>query len=149
VNAPSRVLYDHAALLDTAAVFALLDERDALHIDATQFFQANKTLLVWYAVDTTAHESYTRVRYDLTREKAFAAYALLRAADVRVIRFDVDDEEQACAILQKYADQTLSFQDALCAAIMRRIGLYKVFTFDSDFWTMGFQVIPGATPARR
>jgi predicted nucleic acid-binding protein len=35
------------------------------------------------------------------------------------------------------------------AAIMRRIGLYKVFTFDSDFWTMGFQVIPGTTASKR
>jgi predicted nucleic acid-binding protein len=149
LNAAPRVLYDHAALLDTAAVFALLDERDALHVQATQFFEANRGALAWYAVDTTAHESYTRVRYDLTREKAFAAYALLRATDVRLVRFSVTDEEQAFAILQRYADQVLSFQDALCAAVMRRMGIFKVFTFDSDFWTMGFQVIPGVTPSRR
>jgi len=149
LNAARGVLYDGAALLDTAAVFALLDDRDALHQSATQFFKANKTSLVWYAVDITAHESYTRIRYDLSREKAVAAYDLLRAEEVRVVRFGVEDEKSALELLQRFADQTLSFHDALCAAIMRRIGLYKVFTFDSDFWTMGFQVIPGTTASKR
>jgi predicted nucleic acid-binding protein len=150
VNVPRhRVLFRDAALLDTAAVFAMLDERDTLHDYATQFFQNHRRALTWFAVDTTAHESYTRARYDLSREKAVAAYSLLRAADVRLVRLDADDEERACAILERYADQTLSFQDALCAVIMKRLQIFKVFTFDADFWTLGFEVIPGGTAPRR
>jgi hypothetical protein len=60
---PRRVLYRDAALLDTAAVFALFDERDAFHVDATQFFQTNQTTLVWFAVDTTALLRYMHKKY--------------------------------------------------------------------------------------
>ena len=143
------VLYRDAALVDTSAVFALFDETDQLHDEARRFFQTNKLGLAWYAIDTTAHESYTRVRYDLSRSKAVNAYSLLRGFCIQVVRHVPDDEEHAWLLLERYAEHALSFQDALCAAVMRRIGVFKVFTFDHDFWTMGFEVIPGLTARRR
>ena len=147
---PANILYDGAALIDTSAVFMMFDKGDAHHALAKQFFKDNSKALVWYAVDTTAHESYTRVRYDLARRQtAVEAYALLRSAGVRLVRFSPDDEEKACSLLAKYGDHVLSFHDALCAVIMKRIGIFKVFTFDADFSTLGFNVIPGTTVKRR
>ena len=143
-----RVVYDGAALLDTAAIYSLFDETDRLHAAAREFFTANLTTTVWFAVNTTSHECYTRIRYDLSHAKALAAFGLLRGVPIKTLPFEDADEANALQILRKYDDQALSFQDALCAAVMKRVGIYKVFTFDADFWTMGFQVIPGTTRPR-
>jgi predicted nucleic acid-binding protein len=45
--------------------------------------------------------------------------------------------------LEKYSDQKISFHDALCAAVMLRIGAYRAFAFDKHFWIMGFEMLPG------
>jgi predicted nucleic acid-binding protein len=100
--------------------------------------------LAWYAVNATSHESYTRLRYSVSHSKAIAAYEWLHATPVQTLPFGPDDEAAAVGMLRKYHDHSLSFHDALCAAVMLRIGVFKVFTFDSDFSTMGFAVVPGA-----
>jgi len=42
-------------------------------------------------------------------------------------------------------DPSEQFHDALCASVMKREGIYRVFTFDKHFWSFGFEVLPGAT----
>jgi predicted nucleic acid-binding protein len=58
--------------------------------------------------------------------------------------FDPTDRfhKDATILFDSAAD---SFHDALCAVTMHRAGIYKVFSFDSDFWTLGFEVMPGRT----
>ena len=74
---------------------------------------------------------------------ALAGYEFIRARDVKVLPFDQDDEDAALRSLRKYADKELSFHDALCAAVMKRNGIFKIVSFDSDFFAFGFEVIPG------
>lgn len=139
-----RVLYDAACLLDTAAIVALFDEGDPLHRLATEFFEAGRGEVTWYVVDATSHESFTRVRYNATLPRALAAFQFLRdGGGVGLLRFQPEDEDRALTMLRKYRDQRLSFHDALCAAVMLRVGIFRVFTFDQDFSTMGFAVMPG------
>lgn len=145
---PFSVLYEGAALVESAAVVSIFDEKDALHKLARAFFHEDRET-VWYAVDTTSHESFTRIRYDISHSSALAAYDFLRMQSIQTLKFEPEDELCALGILKKYDDQKLSFQDALCAAVMRRVKLYKVFTFDSDFSIMGFEVIPGTIVSRK
>ena len=58
-------------------------------------------------------------------------------------RISPGDEKSALAILERFSEHAISFHDALCAAVMRRLGIYRVFTFDKDYWVMGFEVLPG------
>ena len=141
----SGVLYEHIALVDSSAVIALLNENDRFHQEATDFFTEAAETLAWSALDVTAHESFTRVRYHRHLLAALEHYDFLRCPDYEVLRFTSEDEDEARALLAKYDDQVLSYHDALCAAVMLRIGIFKIFTFDRDFWTPGFQVLPGIT----
>ena len=50
------------ALIDTSAVVALLDKRDGRHQEAKLFFETCS--LDWAAVNVTAHEAFTRLRYN-------------------------------------------------------------------------------------
>ena len=45
--------------------------------------------------------------------------------------------------LEKFADQKLSFTDALSFTLMRREGLSTVFGFDRHFESAGFELWPG------
>ena len=141
------VVYRNAVLVDTSAALALANKRDPYHQLARDCWTQLQSKCVFCALEVTAHESFTRARYDLTLWRGLLAYRGLRKC-VRSLRFEPADEDRALGLLRKYRDKKLSFHDALCAAVMLRHGLYQVFTFDSDFWAFGFQVLPGTTRPR-
>lgn len=60
-----------------------------------------------------------------------------------LLRFEASDESEALRILDRYVEHSLSFHDALCAATMKRVGIYRIFTFDSDFTILGFETLGG------
>lgn len=56
-----------------------------------------------------------------------------------------EDEIAALGLLEKYADQSVTFTDCVCFVLMRSRRLDRVFGFDSDFRIAGFQLVPGST----
>lgn len=138
------VLYENLGLVDTSAVLELRREDGDHHAEARRFFEAARGL-TWCVLNSTSHETFTRERYDVSLDSGLESYHFMRGAAFRQLSFDQSDEERAVELLKRYEDQTLSFHDALCAAVMLRHGIYKIFTFDKDFWCFGFAVLPGVT----
>ena len=138
-----RTLYEDVALVDTSAVIALHDPSDQHHDVARSWYASCDW--VWLALDVTSHETFTRARYASSLGAAVEQYRFLRASTIRVISFEPEDELRALELLGRYTDQRISFHDAICAVVMKRLQLVRIFTFDSDFSTLGFQVFPGAT----
>jgi predicted nucleic acid-binding protein len=89
------VLFDDFVLIDTSAVVALLNQSDKFHSDASQFLGSNKEHLRWHSVNVTAHETFTRLRYDHDLRLGLTGYAFLRDSSVTVIHFDTADDKQA------------------------------------------------------
>lgn len=133
-------LRDNIALIDTSAALALWDNHETLHARTKLFFA--ECSLDWAAVDLTAHETFTRLRSRTDVSRGFKGFDFLRT-DLTVINFQRDDEARARSILTKYGDHRISYHDAICAAVMLRSGIYKIFTFDRDFLILGFQLVPG------
>ncbi|MGO8813250.1 MAG: type II toxin-antitoxin system VapC family toxin [Terriglobia bacterium] len=138
------IVYDRMVAVDTSAVIALHNPRDQFHDQAVQFFETAEGF-VWLALNVTTHELFTRVRYDEGLPSALSRYDFMKGERFRPLSFDANDEISARNLLEKYHDQTLSFHDALCAVVMIREGIYKIFSFDRDFWIFGFEVLPGTT----
>jgi predicted nucleic acid-binding protein len=61
--------------------------------------------------------------------------------DMRIERSSRRDEVKAIEFFRKFADQKVSFTDCLSFAIMNRVGLKEVFTFDRHFGLAGFNLI--------
>lgn len=139
-----RSLTSSAVFIDTSAIIALRSPSDQYHTEAKGYFEKNAGVR-WIVLNATTHESYTRIRYDQNYRNAISAYDWLKGRPFFNVRFESSDEEKARDILKKYNDQVLSYHDALCAAIMIRIGMYRIFSFDSHFWVFGFRVEPGIT----
>lgn len=140
----SGFLYENIGLVDTSAVLELHRKDAPFHAEAKRFFEESSGL-TWCVLNATSHEAFTRQRYDIRLESALETYRFMRGGQFRQLDFGKEDEDRAVELLGKYRDKTLSFHDALCAAVMVREGIYKVFSFDSDFWCFGFAVLPGLT----
>ncbi len=138
------IVYGRMIAVDTSAVIALLNPKDQYHDLARQFFEGARGL-TWLALNVTTHELFTRVRYDEGLLAALTRYDYVRGGDFQLLEFDSNDEKSARELLEKYRDQKLSFHDALCAVVMLREGIFKIFSFDRDFWVLGFEVVPGTT----
>lgn len=52
------------------------------------------------------------------------------------------DLDKALLLMQKFADQAVSFTDCLSAVLMKRAKSKRVFGFGRHFNSMGFQVWP-------
>jgi hypothetical protein len=63
-------------------------------------------------------------------------YDFLRSERIALIAFIPEDETQARVILEQHSDQKLSFHDALCAAVMLRVGRIELLlsTSISGLW---------------
>jgi predicted nucleic acid-binding protein len=76
---------------------------------------------------------------------AFAAdrgRAILTSRVLEIERPGLDDELAALDLFETYADQSVSYTDALSFAIMRRLGIERAFSFDRHFVLAGFELWP-------
>ena len=80
-----------------------------------------------------------RADYRFAAERA----RLIQASTVlRMLRSTREDELAAVDWLEKFADQKISFTDAVSFALMRRHRLTRAFTFDRHFELAGFKALP-------
>ncbi len=82
----------------------------------------------------------------LLARRSSAAFAVEKArliygsARFQILRPGPAEEADALAVLLKYADQRVSFTDAVSFVLMQRDGLRRAFTFDAHFPIAGFEL---------
>lgn len=126
-------------LVDTSAVYALLDQSDAYHSEAKASLESLKRarsepVLTNFIVAECHALSLARLGARLARK-------WLLSNIWAVERVTTDDEATARDIIRKYADKTFSYTDATSFAVMDRLGLRTAFAFDPHFRQYGLQVI--------
>ena len=126
-------------LVDTSAVFALLDRSDANHRAARDTLeQLRRRRTEPFLTNFIVAESHALV---LTRLGADTARRWLLGNVWPVERVGEDDESKAVTIVGRYVDKTFSYTDATSFAVMERLRLRTAFAFDPHFHQHGFQVI--------
>ena len=73
------------------------------------------------------------------RSRALQFLEELPKTGIRVVAIEAQDEASAMGIIRAYDDEDFSLTDATSFAIMNRLGLRSVFSFDEDFARYGFQ----------
>jgi len=87
-------------------------------------------------------ESYTLLRVRLGHAAAYDFLRRLRASRLTRRVFVLEAwEDEAEALLARFADQDFSYVDATSFVSMRRIGLDVAFAFDHYFSVAGFQLL--------
>ena len=126
-------------LVDTSAVYALLDRGDAWHKAATDTLHSLKLartepLLTNFVVAECHALALSRLGPEVARR-------WLLGNVWPVERVTEGDEARARTIIGQYTDKTFSYTDATSFAVMERLGLRRAFAFDPHFQQYGFQVV--------
>lgn len=135
--------------IDTGALLGRLDRRDQYHQLASELWReielhqepCTTSSFVLTELFTLAGR---RISYRVAAQRAQEIY---RSDFLEIVRPGEDDEMKALAYFEKFADQGVSFTDAVSFALMRRHRIDRVFTFDRHFAFAGFDAVPGEVSA--
>ena len=125
-------------LVDSSAMYALGDDRDSNHTQATDLLaraeRVGETLMV---------HNYLLVEAAALLQRRFgldAALTLLRdtAASFEIHWVTPEDHQQAVEHLAEQGRRRLSLVDTTSFVIMRKLGVRQYMGFDSDFEREGF-----------
>ena len=120
----------------------------ARHVSADQHHAA--ALAAWGRIETSRDRCFTSnfvldEVWTLLARRAGAAFAAERARRLyasprfTILRPEQDDELDALSLLEKYADQAVSYTDCISFVLMRRTKIRRAFTFDAHFERAGFE----------
>lgn len=133
--------------VDTSAWAAITDSKDTNHAAATSFMKqlARKSHLVItnYILD----EAYTlllmNVGYRATVQFKQKLDLMHQQGLVSVHWVDESTAMAAWSIFERFnTDKHWSFTDCVSFAVMKKVGIKEVFTFDHHFSQMGFLRVP-------
>jgi len=140
-----RTRYERAVLFDTSALEAIADPRDQYHEAAAQCLAGLRELAYpFYVTTLTIAEAHRRLLYKPRLGILPALHFLEGMYDgsTNIVRPLEEDDLQAMEYIRRFKDQKLTFYDTVSMAVMNRLGLRKIFSFDWHFTLLGFQVIP-------
>lgn len=129
--------------LDTSYFKALLDEHDDFHEKAVEIFsvfQREETQLLTtnFIIDETL--TLLRARCGLGEAIKFRDMIGIGSPTLTIYRMTSEDEADAWAWFQ-HDWHNLSFTDCTSFAVMKRLDLTSVATFDGHFTRAGFTVV--------
>jgi uncharacterized protein len=127
------------ALVDTSAVYALIDRDDANHRKAVAILRAlPRRGLTPVLSNFIVAESHALL---LSRLGSQVARDWLLKQIWPIEPVTSADERKAKEIIQRYEDKTFSYTDASSFALMERLGLKDAFAFDVHFRQYGLKLL--------
>jgi predicted nucleic acid-binding protein len=132
--------------IDTGGFAALYYPKDSNHAIAVDLWRTCKEQrLRIYTSNYVLAETFTLLRHRSGHGDACkfgdAMYSL-NSQLTQVVRVSDIYDQHAWELFKKYADHDFSFVDCSSFAIMRNLGISKVFAFDHHFNVMGFERLP-------
>ena len=126
-------------LVDTSAIYALIDRDDAYHRKAVAILRSlPRRGLVPLLTNFIVAETHALF---LSRLGADAARNWLLSQIWPVEPVEPQDEERAKDIIRRYIDKTFSYTDATSFAVMERLGIKEAFAYDPHFQQYGLRVL--------
>lgn len=133
--------------IDTGAFYARVDEADEDHEVATRVFDGIQSGNLIYRPIFTSQavlsEFATLALYKLGHEDALKMLNATRESEsINVLPVKIGTFEAAAEQFEAYDDQGISFVDHTTSILADERDIEHVFTFDEDFRTLGFTLVP-------
>ena len=116
--------------VDTSVFYASVDADDIDHERARSILARDERLVT---SDHILVETWRLLRVRTGRDVAEQFWTTIRAGAAAVEFVEAQDLELAWAIGQQFPDQDFSIVDRTSFALMQRIGVHRVTSFDSDY----------------
>lgn len=136
--------FEKNIFIDTGAYLALFHKQDRHHQECCKFWEKIDNsncipITTNHVIDELATLLARRTDYNFAYRKLHEIYA----SEYPIIyRPDRDDELKALESFGKYADQKVSFTDCLSFAVINKLKIEQIFSFDKHFSIGSFQVFP-------
>ena len=126
-------------LVDTSAIYALLDRDDAYHRNAAAILRSlprrGLTPLLTNFIVAECHALLlSRLGTETARD-----WLLKQSWPVEPV--NPQDEEKAREIIRRYTDKSFSYTDATSFAVMERLDIRDAFAFDPHFRQYGLKLL--------
>ena len=124
--------------IDTGLFLARYMENDQFHKKSISIWKKlgkNACTTSNHVIDETLTLLARRANYNFSSDRAKEIY---NSNQLKIERSTEEDELNALNYFEKYADQKVSFTDCLSFAIMKRLKIKKVASFDKHFELAGF-----------
>ncbi len=130
--------------VDTSALIALGDSRDANHDRAVQHFKNELSRGTRFTVGKPVMVEYIDgVTKRVGKGKAIKELdAILGSRLISVVFETSADWNRALSHFRNYREMQIDLTDALSFAMMERLHMDAAFTFDSDFEAHGIRIVP-------
>jgi predicted nucleic acid-binding protein len=116
--------------VDSSTWFAAANRRERWNVRAKEILASGEPMVT---SDHVLVESWLLLNSRIHRDAAERFWEGLRAGAARIEQVDPVDREAAWAIGRLFADQHFSLVDRTSFAVMERLGLTRVVSFDDDF----------------
>ncbi|MDZ7687982.1 MAG: PIN domain-containing protein [Halobacteriales archaeon] len=133
--------------IDTGAFFARFNESDEHHAVASAVFEDIRSGDGGYSPLYTSrfvlYELVDLLLYKVGYDTALGALdAILASESFNVLPVTEKTVRKARDEFERYDDQRISFVDHTSAVLCEEREIDRVFGFDSDFRTLGFELVP-------
>lgn len=131
--------------IDSAAFKAVFDESDEFYKKAHDYWlEALSEEIRFITTNFVLDETYTLFRSHLGKKQALILRDKLASSpkSIKVVYIQQVDERQAWEYFEKLPGRGISFTDCTSFSVMKRLGVETAFTFDGDFISAGFTLVP-------
>lgn len=132
--------------LDTSAIIAIINTRDAFHFEATDIMRKLERREIPFTRFVTTeyifNEALTFINCILKQHELAVTTgdAILNSNFIEIFRVDDEVFKRSWELFRR--SDELSFTDCASFAIMEYLGIDQVFTTDSHFRRQGFTTLP-------
>ena len=139
-----NTIFEKAVLIDTSALYALVDSRDQYHQTALELLtHARSKNFPIFISNAVIIEAYRLVLNKLGKDNAhkFLNSVLndIKNGILKIERMSENDENMGQKIIFDNKGYNLTLTDSINFSIMFRKGIYKMFGFDSDCYIVGLE----------
>lgn len=135
-----------SVIVDSGGFYAAFVETDSYHKEAAALFDEIRMGKAFRRVFTSRYilsEFGTTMLYSVGHKKAVDALeTILDSETFNLLPVSHSEFMSTWERFQRYDDQDISFVDHSTAVLANEHEVEHVFTFDSDFETLGFTLVP-------
>ena len=130
-------------IVDTSALYALVDRKDPNHQQAAAYLKSVTTLHSLLISNHVFDEVMTLVKLRLGMQTVMQLGMRLRNSQlIEMVVFSAEDEFATWRLFTHYTDKEWSYTDCACFALAQRCKFNQAFTFDHHFVQMGLVAVP-------
>ena len=138
-------IFEKAVLLDSSALYALTDSRDQYHQSAINLLSdIQQKKFPIFVTNAVIIEAYRLILHKLGKNNAqkFLQTIIsdIKNGSIKIERMSENDESEGQKIIFNNQGHSLTLTDTINFSVMLRMGIYKMFGFDSDCYIVGLEL---------